>query len=174
MEQDQGRDNRLRHQLGALQSGNRSAILAALREIRHTGSVAVLPELFELLMDQEDQQIASEITGLLNDLKEQKAARVLVAAIDNPDYEQISSLLVAACWQNGLSYDQYTDTFVRMAIRGDYATAIEAFTVIEEAAGNLAQEERHRLAGMINDGLQAADEQKRILLKELIRVITMY
>lgn len=174
MEQDRGEENRLKHQLSALQSGNRSAILGALRDIRYSGSVAVLPGLFELLVEQEDQQITAEITGLLNDLKDQEAAEVLVAAIDNPDYEQIASLLVAACWQNGLSYEPYTDSFVRVAIRGDYATAIEAFTVIEEAAGNLRNEERQRLAGLISDGLEDADEPKRILLRELVRVITMY
>lgn len=174
MEQEQEREYRLKQLVRALQSGNRSAILGALRETRYTGSVDILPELFELLMDQEDQQIAAEITGLLNDLKEQEAAGVLAEAIDNPDYAPISTVLVAACWQNGLSYEQYTDIFVRAAIRGDYTTAIEAFTVIEEEAGNLGQEQRHRLAGMLAIGMENVDDQKKILLKELVRVITLY
>jgi hypothetical protein len=174
MEPESG-ENRLKLQIRALHSGNRSAILSTLREIRYTGSVAILPELFELLLDQEDPQIIAEITNLLNDLKEQEAAGILAEAIENAEYAQISAVLVAACWQNGLSYDRYTDTFVRAAIRGDYATAIEAFTVIEEEAGNLDKEQRQRLAGMITRGIEEeVDEQKKILLKELVKVVNLY
>jgi len=171
---EQEGESRLKQQVRALHSGNRSAILSALMEIRYDGSVAVLPELFELLLEQEDQQIAAEITNLLNDLKDQEAAGILAEAIDNPEYAPITAVLVAACWQNGLSYARYTDIFVRAAIRGDYATAIEAFTVIEEEAGDLEQEQRQRLAGMITHGMQEVDDQKKILLKELVRVITLY
>jgi hypothetical protein len=61
-----------------------------------------------------------------------------------------------------------------VAIEGEFATAIEAFTVLEETAGKLEQEERKRLSEMIRHALSRADEQKKLLLRELIKVIETY
>jgi hypothetical protein len=173
MEEDDNK-SRLRIQAEALRSGNRPDILATLREIRTTGKVAILPELFDLLLDQEDEQIAGEIISLLNDLKNQEAAEVLAGAIGNPYYADLSTVLVAACWQNGLSYGRHLDTFVNVALNSDYETAIEAFTVIEVAVGDVPQEQRKKLVTSIKSRLPEMDAHKKSLLRELVRVIEAY
>ena len=50
-------------------------------------------------------------SSLLRDLKTEDAIPVLVDAIENPEYQPITTLLVAACWQNGLAYGKYAETF---------------------------------------------------------------
>jgi hypothetical protein len=174
MDPDAGKKEKLKRQINALRSGNKTAILGSLREIRSEGDVSILPELFDLLLDQEDAQIIAETTTLLNDLKEQKAAAVLAGAINNPEYNPIVQVLVAACWQNGLSYGAYLDQFVQVAIREDYATAIEAFTVIEGAIGEVETDQRTRSVQTIQKHLPGADEQKGSLLRELVKVISNY
>jgi hypothetical protein len=171
---DNSKKERLKRQIQALRSGNRITILDAMREIRTESSISILPELFDLLLDQEDEEIIREISSLLNDLKTKEAAQVLAVAIDNPAYKPITTLLVAACWQNGLSYGPYADSFARVAIEGSFETAIEAFTVLEEAVGELEQQERDRLSKMIKHGLLEADDQKKLLLRELVKVIETY
>ena len=94
--------------------------------------------------------------------------------VANPEHEKIQSTLVAACWQNGLSYGKYIPTFVDVIISGDYSAAIEAFTVIEEAVGDLEQEERASLVGSLKSNLQQVEEQKKALFVELVRVIESY
>ena len=168
------KNERLKGQITSLHSGNRTTILDILAKIRTGSSVSILPELFDLLMVQEDEEIIRGITSLLNDLKMQEAAPVLVEAIANPEYEPIHTLLTAACWQNGLSYGEYVDTFVQAAVQGSFETTIEAITVIEEAVGDLEKEDRRRLTATIRDALATADKQKQLLLKELIKVIETY
>jgi hypothetical protein len=165
---------KLKNQIASLRSGNKTAILVTLKEIRREGDVSILPELFDLLMDQEDDQILTETCSLLNDLKDQQAAAILGAAITDPEYKGITRMLVAACWQNGLSYGKYLDQFVRVAIDEDYATAIEAFTVIEGAIGEVEQEERKRSIELIQAHLPHSDNQKKPLLRELVKVISEY
>lgn len=165
---------RLTRQIEALRSGNRTAILTSLKEVRTEGQVAVIPELFNLLLDQEDDQILMETRNILNDLKDPRAAEMLAGAINQSSYEEIRSTLVAACWQNGLSYGEYLEAFVEAAIDGDYMTAIEAFTVIEGAIGEVEQVRREKAIRRIRDRMTDVDEQKRILLAELIKVITSY
>jgi hypothetical protein len=166
--------DRLRDQVQALRSGNRITILDALREIRTESSISILPDLFDLLVDQEDDEIIRGISSLLNDVKKQEAAEVLAEAIGNPAYQSIATILAAACWQNGLSYGKFAETFTKVAIDGSFETAIEAFTVLEAAVGDLDQEERDRLSKMIKYGILEANEQKKLLLRELVQVIETY
>ena len=168
------KNERLKNQILSLRSGNRTHILDAIREVRSDSSISILPELFDLLVDQEDGEITHAITSLLNDLKIEEAAQVLTEAIDNPEYQSIITLLVSACWQNGLSYGMFADTFARVVIQCGFETAIEAFTVLEEAVGELDRNEREKLAKIIKHGMLQADDQKKLLLRELVKVIEQY
>lgn len=165
---------RLKQQIEALRSSNRTAILSTIKELRSEGDVSVLPELFNLMLVQEDQEILDEITSLLNDLKDIEATAVLADAIANPEYQEIQAPLVAACWQNGLSYGEYIGVFVDVLISGDYTAAIEAFTVIEEAIGELAQEDRVKLVSSMKSKIRQLNEQKKALFAELVKVIESY
>ena len=82
--------------------------------------------------------------------------------------------LVAACWQNGLSYGPYIDTFAEVVITGEYTAAIEAFTVIEEAVGELEQNQRDQIVKRLKSRLQEADELNKPLVVELVKVIDTY
>lgn len=174
MDPENHKENRLKNQIQSLRSGNRSAILTTLKELRSHGDVSILPELFDLLLDQEDQQIVGEVSSMLNDIKEKEAAPILSEAIKNPDYSKILALLVSACWQNRLSYGKYINTFVEVVISGEYDAAIEAFTVIEEAVGDLEQDERNKLVLNLKSRVNDVDERKKPLLSELVKVISYY
>lgn len=163
--------NKLKQQIQALRSSNRSAILDTLKDLRDDGDVSVLPDLFNLMLVQEDREILGEISSLLNDLKDQEAAAILVEAVANPEYQDIRTSLVAACWQNGLSYSKHISTFVEVALTGDYSTAIEAFTVIEAAATDLEKEERTRLVLSLKSQIPRLEELKKPLLVELVKLM---
>lgn len=136
------------------------------------GDVAVLPELFNLLADQEDEQILSEIASFLCDLKENEAVPVLTEAIGNPLYASITTQLVSACWQNGLSYAAHIDTFVDVFVHGSLEAAIEAFTVIEEASVELEQDQRDRLVITLKSFAGEAGDQKKQLISELVKAVS--
>ena len=169
-----GDNRKLRQQIASLRSNNRSAILDTIKELRSDGDVSILPELFNLLLVQEDEEILAEISTLLNDLKEKEAAGILAKAIANPEYREIQTILVAACWQNGLSYGKHLPVFTDVVISGSYPAAIEAFTVIEEAVGELEEKDRNKLAASLKAKLQQVDQQKRALFAELVKVIENY
>lgn len=165
---------KLSQQIVSLRSSNRSAILETLKELRSEGDVSVLPELFNLMLIQEDEEVLDELAKFLNDLKDKDAAEVMARAVANPEYEKIQTSLVAACWQNGLPYGEYISTFVDVVVSGDYSAAIEAFTVIEEAVGDLEQEERAALALSLKSRLQQVEEKKLSLFVELVKIIESY
>lgn len=171
---EEKRKNKLRAQIQSLRSGNRTAILSTLKELRAHGHISILPDLFDLLVEQESEEIITEISSLLNDLKDQEAAELISKAIANPDYREVQAILVAACWQNGLTYGKYIDTFLDVVITGEYAAAIEAFTVIEEAIGDLEVKERDGLAKKLKSRLKEVNEEKKPLISELVKTIEQY
>jgi len=169
-----GDSRKLKEQIAILRSNNRSAILGTIKDLRSDGDVSVLPELFNLMLIQEDEEILGAISALLNDLKNKDAAEVLALAISNPEYKQIQTSLVAACWQNGLSYGKHLQVFVNAVVSGSYGAAIEAFTVIEEAVGELDTHEREGLVHSLKSKLKQVEEQKKTLFVELVKVIENY
>jgi len=167
-------NKKLKQQIQSLRSSNRSAILDTLDELRSEGDVSVLPELFNLMLIQEDEEVLNKIVTLLNDLKDKGAAEILAEAIANPEYDKIQTALVAACWQNGLSYGKHIQIFVDVVISGDYSASVEAFTVIEEAVGDLEPAERQALARSLKTKLQEVNEDKKALFVELVKTIETY
>lgn len=170
----QNGSKKLKQQIESLRSSNKSAILGTLEELRSEGDISVLPELFNLMLVQEDEEIFNNTVSLLNDLKNKEAAEILVEAIADPEYEKILTYLVAACWQNGLSYGKYISTFVEVVVAGEYTASIEAFTVIEEAVGELEPEDRTMLVRTLENKLKDVQDQKRPLVAELIKTIESY
>ena len=167
-------NKKLRQQIESLRSSNRSAILATLDELRSEGDVSILPELFNLMLIEENEEVLHKIMTLLNDLKDNEAADILAEAIAKPEYLAIQTPLVAACWQNGLAYGKHIGIFADVVVYGDYSAAIEAFTVIEEAVGELEPEERTSLVRTLKSKRNTIKDQKQALLEELIKTIESF
>jgi hypothetical protein len=174
MHTEEEKNDKEKAQIQSLRSGNHTVIIATLKDLRVHGKVSILPELFDLLAEQENEEIITQIASILNDLKEQEAAELLSHAVANPDYKEVQAYLVAACWQNGLSYAKYVDTFTEVILSGSYTAAIEAFTVIEEVTGDLEEKQRARVVNKLKTGILKSDDQKKALISELIKVIESY
>lgn len=174
MNTEEEKGDKLRSQIQTLRSGNQSAILSTLKELRVHGNISILPDLFDLMVEQENEEILTEIASLLNDLKDQEGAELISKAIASVEYKEVQSILVAACWQNGLSYGKYIDTFVDVVVSGMYEAAIEAFTVIEEAIGDLEEAQGAKVTKKLKSGILKVDDQKKTLISELIKVIENY
>lgn len=172
--EEESRDAILKRQINALKSNNKRAIMTSLDELRSSGQNAIIPELLALLSITEDEEILEGITALLSDLKEQSSAEILAMAVDDPEYSHVSERLLRACWQNGLSYGAHLEVFARAVIREDYLSAIEAFTVIEEAIGEVEDRQREKLARGLEKELKAVNPEKQALVAELIKMIRKY
>lgn len=163
-------NDRLKSRVQALRSGNRTVMLETVKQLRVDGNISILPVILEVFSSQEDKEVIREITGLLNDLKDPDAAPLLAEAIGDPDYKEVLPQLVAACWQNGLSYSDYLDIFVDVVVKEKYEVAIEAFTVIEENLEELGPVRRAGLVETLKLRKKETDREKTSLISELIKI----
>jgi hypothetical protein len=80
-------------------------------------------------------------------------------------------MLVSSCWQSGLNYSGYSSDFADLFLAGDYMTAIECFTVIENSVNNLTRPEKDSLIKQIREGSSSVIGEKTALALELISVL---
>jgi hypothetical protein len=116
-----------------LESNSPSMVIPVLRKIKNSGSVRILPFLFKLINSDTDDNIRNSVLQLISEIKTKDAVPYIVESIENHEYGEYLTPLIAACWQSGLDFSGFLPVFVKIFIVSDYVTAIEAFTVIEES-----------------------------------------
>ncbi|HEX2394553.1 MAG TPA: hypothetical protein VHI78_04365, partial [Bacteroidales bacterium] len=81
---------------------------------------------------------------------------------------------VAACWQSGLDFSSYLQVFAGLFIQGDYSTALEAFTVIEESLGNATEDEVYACIQFLKESEYLVSDEKLPLYRELQKVVEKF
>jgi hypothetical protein len=163
-----------KRQISILRSGHTEAIIDTIQEIRKKGSVSILPELFDLLLVSLNEEVIQACSSLLNDLKNKESVQYLVTALKDERYEPVRHILTSACWQNGLDYHGEIQLFAEILLNDNYATALEAFTVIENSIGDLTDRDLLLLTEKLNHGIDLAKEDKKPLIRELLSLIKSY
>lgn len=157
-----------------LRSGNTRAIIETITQLRNRGNIAILDEVFELMLIASDDKVLEACVKLLNDLKDKKVVPAIVEAVTDQKYGPIRKDLVASCWQSGLDYHEHLDVFIDVALFSDYATTLEAFTVIEDCIGQVDKRKRDESLEKLKKEINNCSEDTKPLITELISMIESY
>jgi hypothetical protein len=149
-------------------------ILKALYEVRNSGSVKILPEILKLVNYRSNTEIINEIISLISELKSPDAVPVIARVLKERDFDDYQNAIVAACWQSGLDFSSHLKVFAELFIQGDYRTALEAFTVIEESLGNATEDEIYNCINFLREAKCMVSDDKLPLYKELQKVVEQY
>jgi hypothetical protein len=155
----------------ALESLDPDQAIPAIYEIRNSGSVKMLPALFQMIRKETPLIIRSEILNLLAEIKSQDAVPVIAASLDNMDFGEDLPGFVAACWQSGLDFSNYLPIFAKLFIQSDYLTALEAFTVLEESLPNATDQARTECIRYLRKSENLVSDEKQPLYGELMKVV---
>jgi hypothetical protein len=155
----------------SLGSGNPDLVLPALYEIRNSGSIMMLPHLFNLISRETPVEIRTEIINLLSEIKSQEAVPVIAASLEKHNFGEFLPAFVAACWQSGLDFSNHLRIFAKLFIQEDYITSLEAFTLLEESFPNASDHDRLDCIRYIRDSEYMVPDEKLPLFRELRRVI---
>jgi hypothetical protein len=160
--------------VAAFDSSDSAQMIRALYEIRNSGSVNILSVLFDLVNIHTDQQVRNEIIKLMSELKSPDAVPIIAESLTRNDYGDYLNTLVAACWQSGLDFSAYLHVFAGLFVQGDYKTALEAFTVIEESLFNASETEIYDCIRFLKEAECMVTDEKYPLFMELRKVIEGY
>jgi len=155
-------------------SSNTDRILNAFHEIRNSGSVKIIPVLLTLLNSKSDPLVRTEIIRLISEIKSPEAVPVIAQSLKENDFGDYLNALVAACWQSGLDFSSHLHVFAGLFIQGDYRTALEAFTVIEESLDNATEDEIYKCINFLKEAECMVTDEKLPLFRELRNVVERY
>jgi hypothetical protein len=146
-----------------------SEAIGLLREeLPFEGAVGELTSFYDITGD---NRIRKAIEGFMNDLKDQAAAIEVIGEIRKPWKADTISMLVSSCWQSGLNYSEYSDDFAEIFLKGDYITAIECLTVIEESVNELGTDIKAQIIKKIEESPLPLKNEKKELTMELLAIL---
>lgn len=152
-------------------SANRQTVTEAITEIKESGNSNLIPGLIEIYYSSADNEINKMIYSILAELKYTSAVPLIIEAIQNEKYADIRESLIKICWENGLDYTPYISLFTDLVISGDFMTAFEAFTVIENMEGSIPEEKVEENVVKLKKAVKVADKEKSKFLTDLISII---
>lgn len=144
------------------------AIKLLREELPFEGAIGLLAAYYDKT---DDSSVRKSIEGFMNDLKDQSACVEVINEIKKQWKSDTVSMLVSSCWQSGLNYSDYSRDLTDVFLRGDYITAIECLTVIEESVDELTRRTRDDLIKIIEDAPPSPVPEKRPLALELISIL---
>ena len=154
-----------------LGSAEDKVVLKTIHHLRSGGNIRYLPELLKLLNNSGKEVIEKELIRFLADIKNPVAKKFLIKGLKDPELSRARGYIVSVCWQSGMDYSQELDLFVSLFLHGDYMTALECFTVIEESVMDMKREDIASLREQVVGGLKKVSEEKKLLANELVRLL---
>jgi len=155
-----------------LNHGNNPGILEAIEKLRLEQPFAGAIALFTSFYDKTDNStLKKTIAGFMNDLKDQSVCAEVITEIRKPWKPDTISMLVSSCWQSGLNYSDYSSDMAKVFLRGDYVTALECFTVIEESVDELSKVGKDKIIKILEESPVSTANEKKALTLELIAIL---
>jgi hypothetical protein len=118
-----------------------------------------------------DRSVRKSIAGFMNDLKDQSACAEVIKEIRKEWKPDTISMLVSSCWQSGLNYSDFSIDLAKVFLQGDYVTAIECLTVIEESVQEMSKERKNEVIKLIEENPFPRANEKSTLTLELISIL---
>jgi hypothetical protein len=154
-----------------LLSMNDEQVISLIQEFRVNGELFIVEPLIEMLYSNRGQALKNSILEFIRDIKNQVAVIIITKSIQKHITDKYTTGLVSACWQSSLDFSDELPVFFEILCNGDYQTAFEAFTVIENSIGNVSQENISLYIATIESKLKITPIEKQTLLTEMIAML---
>ncbi|MBI2281178.1 MAG: hypothetical protein HYU68_10880 [Bacteroidetes bacterium] len=165
-------NNRFNNIIKDLKSDDKEKIIVAIKQLRSHGQKEAIAEILEVYTQTKDEEIKSQLTNLLFDLKSETAIQPLFKAINEPKYKSIKPFLISIFWQSSLDASEHLNTLVNLAVNGDYTICLEVLTVIENFDTTFDEQDIVDAVYDIDEALDDAEDIKYKLLLSIKEVIT--
>lgn len=158
------KNTRLTNIITDLSSSDDKKVFTALKQLRKHGKREAITPLIDLLSSTTNDDIKTDITSLLFDLKDQSVVEELIAVIESNNYEAEMATLVSIFWQSSLDSSEHITTIVRQAIKSDYIVGIEVLSVLDNYETTFQETEIEDLKFDLDEAIEEEDSEKKNLL----------
>lgn len=162
--------------IAELFSTDPAKVMSALEKIPEKGDhTMVVPLLKTYRVWENEDEIRKQIAKIMYELKTETAIPELIAALDDPDFEDYRAFLISIFWNAGIFPVTHIDVLVRHAIKGDYMVALEVLTVVENIEAKMEPEMLQDAMFDIDEHIEMYPDDAHIeLLEELKQILTSH
>ena len=157
-----------------LKSINDEQIISLIQEFREKGDLFIVEPLIELLYSKRSYSLKEVIIDFIGDIRNQDAAIIITNSIQKHLGDPNTTGLISACWQSNLDFSNEIPLFIEILCNGDYQASFEAFTVIENSAGNFDKKSIDLYIATIESKLKITPIEKHSLLTEMIVMLESF
>ena len=165
-------DKKIRELNEILNKDNNIVITEAIEVLRNEkpfeGAVGLLTAYYDKT---DDFSIRKTIASFFDDLKDQSVCHEVIEEIRKQWSSDTIGMLVSSCWQSGLNYSDFSPDLAKVFLEGDYITAIECLTVIEESVHELTKATKDNIMKMLDESHISQIAEKKELTMELIAIL---
>jgi hypothetical protein len=158
------KNTRLNNIINNLSAKEEKKVFTALKQLRSHGKKEAIYPLIELLHSTESEEVKSEVTSLLFDLKDPDVVDELINVIEDDRFINERAMIISIFWQSSLDSTEHISTIVKQAIKGDYMTGIEVLSVIDNYDATFQETEIEDLKVDLEEAIQLEETEKRNLL----------
>lgn len=152
-----------------LYSTDDQLVRSTIKSLRNKGGLFVIKPLMEVYFSNLSQEISSSALGIVRDLKESKAATIIMDNIVNYKANNRIPDFISALWQSAIKFDNL-EVFVKLFVSGDDRTSLEIVTLIQQNAYLLNNESRKQCLDILKSEIGGLSEFKRALVVDLLEV----
>jgi hypothetical protein len=109
--------------------------LDAIQKASEVGTVEWVRPLLEAVRDHPSEAVKQSASNVLSTLKISAAEDVLADALNDPEFEGLSADIITYLWSCGFHSEELLPDVVRCAVQGDFRSAMEALTWVEQIEG---------------------------------------
>lgn len=116
-------------------SNDERKIIAALKRVPHDGDSSVVKPMLELLATNPSNDVKLLLEKSLYNLKDPECIHPLVGGLKDEQLQEIRAEILTCIWQSGLDVSDEVEYLVSVAIGGDFMTAVEVMTILDNLEG---------------------------------------
>jgi HEAT repeat protein len=121
--------------------GNKEKALTAIEGLKLHGDESVIEPLIRFNASEDADEVRFEIQTFLADIISKKAVDEFMRVLVKPDMTEHKAAVLNVIWNSKLDFNPHIDTFVKLAVEGDFLVALECLTVIENLSGPFEEEQ---------------------------------
>lgn len=156
----------------ALSSPKKEKVLEGIKLSRAHANQDSFRLMLETLKKTDEPEVEAAIIQFLYDLKDVSSIDPLIEALNDEEMRYYHSFLIATFWQSALDGSDHLDLFVKRAIDGEYMTALEALTVVENFDSSFSADLIMECSADLNLAIEEENEEEKknilISLKEVV------
>jgi hypothetical protein len=154
-----------------LSNGSDEKVVSLLIDLKESKSVFMLETLLELSTTNRSDVLKRAIIEFVSNVKNIEAVPIMVNFLTKSFPAKKVIDVVTMCWQSRLDFSKDLHIFFEILQKGNYQTAFEAFTVIENSLDCLNIDEISECIVNVKKGIISADRDKQLLLLEMVSLL---